>query len=107
MGIGKPKKNFPAEIVLKKSYMEIGKRYRFREVASLRNHEMGNLACKEFLLTGIGRINVHYQVIGQVRIRTLPKLFWNVYVQGEVYSSDCYKTTDKPQCDSKLVFKFV
>jgi hypothetical protein len=79
--------------------MEIGKRYRFRERLEVDNHEIGNLANKEFYLTGMGRINVHYQVVGTSRIRTLPKMFWDIYVQGEA--------PDIIQGDSKLIFKFI
>jgi hypothetical protein len=78
--------------------MEINKRYKFRDVATKRNHEMGAIAGAEFILTGIGRTNVHYQIIGQSRIRTLPKMFWDIYVQGEAKESVIG--------DSKLIFKF-
>jgi len=79
--------------------MEINKRYKFRDVPTQRNHEMGSLAGKEFILTGIGRINVHYQFIGSPRVRTLPKGFWDIYVQGEA--------PEVIQGQSKLEFKFI
>ena len=83
--------------------MEINKRYKFRDVATnsrstWENHEMGAIAGAEFIITSIGRINVHYQIIGQSRIRTLPKMFWDMYVQGEAKESVIG--------DSKLIFKF-
>ena len=82
--------------------MEINKRYKFRDAATKRKQirmgEMGVIAGAEFILTGIGRTNVHYQIIGQSRIRTLPKMFWDIYVQGEAKESVIG--------DSKLIFKF-
>jgi len=54
--------------------MEINKRYKFRDITT-NNDNMGAIDGAEFILTGIGRTNVNFQIIGQSRIRTLPKLF--------------------------------
>ena len=77
--------------------MEINKRYKFRDITT-NNDNMGAIAGAEFILTGIGHTYVHFQIIGQSRIRTLPKMFWGIYVQGEAKESVIG--------DSKLIFKF-
>lgn len=78
--------------------MEINKRYKFRDVTT-NNDNMGAIAGAEFILTSIGIKNVHYQIIGETRIHTLPIMFWNIYVQGEAKETVIG--------DSKLVFKFL
>lgn len=90
--------------------MEIGNRYKFKELTDnpMYTHtysgiKMSRVAGKEFLLTGMGHINIHYQIIGSPRIHTLPKIFWNEYVEGDVYCP----TKGPIQADSKLVFKFI
>ena len=85
--------------------MEINKRYKFKEnydfsVSVSCNGNIANLIPgTEFILTSIGHRNVHYQIIGETRIRTLPKMFWDIYVQGEAKETVIG--------DSKLVFKFL
>jgi hypothetical protein len=79
--------------------MEINKRYKFKDEITSSFTGIRIFNGREFILTGIGRINVHVQVIGRTQINTFNKLCWDELVEGEV------KQTVIGQ--SKLEFKFI